>query len=597
MGKVFHSARRKTVPAMSRVERYTIAGFLVAWMALAAVPALASGNVVVRQFEAGAGLNSVGVVDASEDTEIDVPQAIYSGDRGEIYLLDQVNGRVLQFDPKRPELGTRSLELPQNLRPTDMIVRRSNILVWDGDVHTLQAKGDTDASVRGLEPVSTRSAGDDELALSAFAQMGSQSAPADTDLFDDDSNTRSAKRRRPAANRRQIVDTRGRGPVTADVVISNRTTAQVEVRVRGEDKLLAKLKVQVANRLGAVEFLEIDDEGQMFLFVENIPSTRDDLASASVARYSAKGGFEGVYDLPLSESVGLSRRFVTVSPEGDVYFLLTRKTGVDVVGVGFRKIAGRSPVIDHPGGRLIARSDSKRWALISALRPLTRKRVVDTAFAFEGVRWQVSERAYGAEPDQTCTGFRRGRRPAYLAGKAGHVVRGIPYCWGCHGSLPTILRKLESGILAGNVCTRNDPRTDVAGVDCSAFVSAAWGLASHFTTIAIPAITRPLDDPWSLLPGDALNKPGSHVMLFLRFTADRKIEVMEAAPRACNGRVCRNVYPLAAVLARGYTPVRFRALANEPAPSNVSEAGASAEAKPTAAKATKKRSNRNRRRR
>ena len=49
-------------------------------------------------------------------------------------------------------------------------------------------------------------------------------------------------------------------------------------------------------------------------------------------------------------------------------------------------------------------------------------------------------------------------------------------------------------------------------------------------------------------------------MLFLRFTPDRKAEVMESSPGACNGRVCRNVYPLASLLARGYQPVRFRAL-------------------------------------
>ena len=52
-------------------------------------------------------------------------------------------------------------------------------------------------------------------------------------------------------------------------------------------------------------------------------------------------------------------------------------------------------------------------------------------------------------------------------------------------------------------------------------------------------------------------------MLFLRFTPDRKVEVMEASPGACNGKVCRNVYPLASLLARGYSPVRFRALAND----------------------------------
>jgi hypothetical protein len=38
---------------------------------------------------------------------------------------------------------------------------------------------------------------------------------------------------------------------------------------------------------------------------------------------------------------------------------------------------------------------------------------------------------------------------------------------------------------------------------------------------------------------------------------------MEASPGACNGRVCRNVYPLASLLARGYVPVRFRTLAND----------------------------------
>jgi len=104
---------------------------------------------------------------------------------------------------------------------------------------------------------------------------------------------------------------------------------------------------------------------------------------------------------------------------------------------------------------------------------------------------------------------------------------------------------------------------DVAGVDCSAFVSAAWGLGIHYTTAAIPAIAKPVTNPWDLRPGDALNKPGSHVMLFLRFTPDRKAEVMESSTGGCNGKVCRNVYPLAALLARGYQPVRFKALADD----------------------------------
>src|SRR5262249_13831516 len=92
---------------------------------------------------------------------------------------------------------------------------------------------------------------------------------------------------------------------------------------------------------------------------------------------------------------------------------------------------------------------------------------------------------------------------------------------------------------------------------------AAWGLSVHYTTAAIPAIAKPVTDPWQLRPGDALNKPGSHVMLFLRFTPDRKAEVMESSTGGCNGRVCRNIYPLASLLARGHQPVRFKGLADD----------------------------------
>jgi len=233
-----------------------------------------------------------------------------------------------------------------------------------------------------------------------------------------------------------------------------------------------------------------------------------------------------------------------------------------VLGVGFRPL--RANVIGpraQPASYDAFGKSGK--GPIAATLPLSRQRVVETAFAFEGVRWNLSQTAYGRDPDSSCSGFNRIRRPSYLHGKLGQEVRGIPYCWGCHGALGQIRDKINRGVLAGNVCTRNAPRTDVTGVDCSAFVSAAWGLATHFTTAAIPAISRRLDNPWDLQPGDALNKPGSHVMLFLRFTPDRKAEVMEASPGACNGRVCRNVYPLASILARGYAPVRYRALANE----------------------------------
>jgi hypothetical protein len=521
----------------------------------------AAADVVVKSFAGGSGENAVGIVDASEDTEIDGPQALTTGENGALYLLDQVNGRIVQFDPKRPAGESTILRLPEDLRPSDLIVRKSDILVWDGSVRSLHlADGSDGASTRGLEEVSTR-AGDDETVLSAFAQMGSQQPGSAADLLNP--NTRAAAIREPRPRARQHVASRGAGSVIVDVIPEDGSAARIEVRREGsaDDVPLSRLHLRVRERLGAVEFLEIDHSGRMYVFAENIP-TASGGAGAFVARYSSAGALEGIYELPLS-NVPLSRRFVTVSGDGDVYFLRTQNKEVDVIGIGFRPLAnGR--VIDVRVAAAPAPSKKAGPGPVAAVRPLTRQQVIETAFAFEGIQWTVNPAAYGRDPDTVCTGFGgRVRRPGYLNGKLAQEVRGIPYCWGCHGSLDQIRSKIEHGVLAGNICTHNAPRGDATGVDCSAFVSAAWGLATHYTTAVIPAIASRIPNPTDLRPGDALNKPGSHVMLFLRFTPDRKVEVMESSPGGCNGRVCHNIYPLASLLARGYQPVRFRALADD----------------------------------
>src|SRR6476661_4177439 len=87
-------------------------GSLLAVCTLACSPSFAADSVL-RRFGSGLGVDSVGMVDASEDIEVAGPQAIYAGDGGEVFLLDQVNGRVLGFDPKQSNTPTRSFQLPR----------------------------------------------------------------------------------------------------------------------------------------------------------------------------------------------------------------------------------------------------------------------------------------------------------------------------------------------------------------------------------------------------------------------------------------------------------------------------------------------------
>lgn len=68
--------------------------------ALAPLRDAGASDVVVKRFAEGSGQNAVGIIEASQDTEIDGPQALTTGENGEIYLLDQVNGRIVSFDPR-----------------------------------------------------------------------------------------------------------------------------------------------------------------------------------------------------------------------------------------------------------------------------------------------------------------------------------------------------------------------------------------------------------------------------------------------------------------------------------------------------------------
>jgi streptogramin lyase len=541
-------------PFLSRIAAITLVG-AAAWPSHARAE-----DTVIKRFSNGTSRDSVGMIDAREDAPMDGPQAIYAAEDGSLYLLDQVNGRVLRFDAKKANSEVQSLELPKEIRPTDVVVRNGNVYVWDGAPQTLQADGNDNEPVREL--TRTRGAGKpDDATLTAFAQMGS----AVLDSPDEFSPGRSRAIPARTGPAHPPIATRGHGTVVVDVAIGGKlNTADIQVREQGTNNSVAKLTLKVRDRIGIVEFLDIDNAGRMFVLTENIPTRSNRRASAYVVRYSPKGVQECVYDIPFSETLALSRRFITISPDGDVYFLRTASTEVALIGVGSRTVHA-ADVIDNPSlSRMPDQAAALSKAPIAAVRALTRQKVIENAFAFEGVQWRVTPAVYGRDPDTSCSGFNRIRRPGYLSGKLNQEVRGVPYCWGCHGSLNQFLTNIANGMLAGNVCTHNNPRPDTTGVDCSAFVSAAWGLSTHFTTAAIPGITQQLDNAWDLQPGDALNKPGSHVMLFLRFTPDRKTEVMESSTGGCNGKVCRNVYPLSSLLARGYRPVRYRVLEDAP---------------------------------
>src|SRR6266849_1663879 len=159
-------------------NRWSAFAFATAFAVLLPHAATAD-DVVIKRFSGGDSANSVGIADASEDVELAGPQALTAGADGNLFMLDQLNQRIVRFDPKRPGEEPSILKMPESVQPSDLLVRKDEILVWDGGIRTLKASAEAQ-STRGvdgatikLEEVSSRAV-DDVFATSAFAQMGSQ---------------------------------------------------------------------------------------------------------------------------------------------------------------------------------------------------------------------------------------------------------------------------------------------------------------------------------------------------------------------------------------------------------------------------------------
>ncbi|MDK9695579.1 MAG: hypothetical protein OEL76_04250 [Siculibacillus sp.] len=524
--------------------------------------AFAQSETVLRRLGVGHGADSIGVRPPGADEEGVGPSAIFAAPDGRVFLLDQLNGRILTMKGTGSDAPIETMKLPEGLVPQDVVAVKNRLYVWDGGVHALEGR----ASAGGEGTLEARAVGDvDDDTRSAFAQMGSQMPSSEVEAVE--AAGRAATSDELGAPIRQHVASQALGAVDIEIVTQkDGRSAIIELRPESNPLDLRRMRLQVVGKLGAIEILDVIGRGDTYVFTESIAAKPKEASGAFVVAFDRAGRLVRIYDLPIAPDQFPSRRFVTVTPKGQVLYLKSDASGVSIIEVT-RRTPGKKGIVDVAPTRApepspgLVEADQK---FITAIRPGTRLGAIQTGLAFEGLKWMVTAKNYGPDPDRACVGFEgRTRRPGYLDRKVGQEVRGIPYCWGCFGSFINFKRQVDRGVLAGNWCTRENPRRDVVGVDCSAFVSQCWGLSRHHTTADIPSITQRLSNPWDLKPGDALNKPGSHVMLFVKFTPDRKVEVLEASTGGCNGRVCRNVYPLSVLLARGYAPVRYTALKDQ----------------------------------
>lgn len=207
-------------------------------------------------------------------------------------------------------------------------------------------------------------------------------------------------------------------------------------------------------------------------------------------------------------------------------------------------------------------------ALPGCLRPVTRAEVLATAAAYAEHRWRASPDNVFHGPDprgvhiDTPDADWWGPEGGWHADGRENV--GVPYAWGGHSSIEEFDRGVAAGRPAGHAYRRHNPRSERAesalpvGVDCSGLVSQCWRLWPRRSTYDLERVCTRLDSYDDLRPGDALNRPYKHVMLFVEWLDDghEKLRAYESG----GSRVKLSEYDAAGLRAKGFIPLQYRGI-------------------------------------
>ncbi len=154
----------------------------------------------------------------------------------------------------------------------------------------------------------------------------------------------------------------------------------------------------------------------------------------------------------------------------------------------------------------------------------------------------------------------------------GEVNSGVPYKWGGFDDPASFDDAIAQGLAAGDVSSPEKRRADnsavsrqAAGVDCSGFVSRCLKLPSVHDTTQLPAVCAELPSAHDLRPGDILNISHRHVILCAGWAKPDHswLYYYETGGSPDYWKPGLKQAPLAALLALGYQPLRYRGMAHQ----------------------------------
>jgi len=508
----------------------------------APAPADARGTVIAS-FARGSGPHQLGITDDTPDAPAVGPTGLVDTERDGVFILDAVNARILRVAPDG------KAEQAAALQPNSLA---QDILRQGAVVYVLEDK-----------PVYVGSdTGTGKLRETGTAESTGTPASAATALFEANGAVLTQRGGTPESNG----GTPGagqwlRGSARDGQPLEYRTVraagGAVRMEVRGAQPASARtLPLPIPSALlGSTGLLGTDANGRYYMRAEQFAQQQGvGRAKVWVLRYRHDGSFDGGYDVPDEALELVPNRYLALTRAGKLYFMESRTDSTRLWSLApfapaafarrqddtMRRI-GAARVPSAAGQEGTRPSGSQEAATNGAA--LTRAGILATAEAYRTTKWLVSPANYRAGAVSACVppSGKLWKRPGSVEGQLGKQVEGIPYNWGGDDTLSQFMARIAQNAAGGNVCTcrsqYNCVDSKAAGVDCSGFVSRAWN-TRRYTTVSLMQIARRLPSYKELKPGDALNKPNSHVRLFVSPSPAGNGSLRAYEASASCGKVC-----------------------------------------------------------
>ncbi|CAG0938004.1 hypothetical protein BROC_00073 [Candidatus Brocadiaceae bacterium] len=463
---------------------------------------------------AGTNDNQAGIDGGEEDSDLSGPASLaYLGDK--LLILDALNHRILSAEAD-DKIGIYKNDLSGS--PKDIVIVEDSVFIWDEGPKKLESKSNKLSSVDSSSNLG-------KFAASKFSQFG---------LWDDNIqesgrpssfiSSKAVSLTLPSANNSSVTISANRdAPNSVKLSIFQRSTGdQCSISIRRNSPYVSAVP------------LEIDNNNNLYLLVLNLLEDSNPIkVRGSIRRYNLSCDFNSEYVIPFelmdeNPKATLPSRFVAISKNGKVAFLIRMPTGTKVIELP----------ISHSSSDI----ETDKIYLYSILGSPTENKtgddIVKRAQEYATEEWQLSKKNYRPDEESACNPpDKTWKRPVRLDGKIGRDIVGLPYNWGGGDTLQAFRRKIRDNSPAGNVCTSrstNTVRNDAAGIDCSGLASRAWDLKGRddkelkvgTSDLAKFGVDRKISQ---LEPGDLINKAGSHVRIFSELTNTGLVRIIESS--------------------------------------------------------------------